>query len=52
MSLTSFIPGKTTRGLGESSASKAMEHCSGKIWDRCEFYRALEEAVRKQGMIG
>lgn len=39
----SFIQGKTIYGLGEYSASQAVEHHSQKIWGKSKFYRALEE---------
>lgn len=35
----------------ENRASPAVEHCSRGIWGRREFYRALEAATWKQGLI-
>lgn len=34
MSLMCFIQGKTIHGLGEYSASQAMENCSQGIWGK------------------
>lgn len=41
---------ETVHGLGEYSASLAVEHSYGKILGMSEFYRVL--ATRKQGTIG
>lgn len=52
MKLMSFIWGKTVHGLGEYSASQAEEPSSLGIWDNSEFYRVLEAARKKEGLIG
>lgn len=38
-------------GLGEYNASQAVEHASWGVSDKNRFYRILEEAAWKQGMI-
>lgn len=48
----SFIQRKIVHGLEEYHASQAVEHYSGGIWGKSEFYGLLEEATQKQGMIG
>lgn len=47
-----FIQKKTIHGLGEHSASQAVEHTFQEILGRNEFYNKLEAAMGKQGMIG
>lgn len=41
----SFIQGEAMHGLGEYSASQAMEHSFPGIWGKSEFYWALEEKM-------
>lgn len=52
MKLVSFIRGKTVHGLGKYSASQAAEPSSLGILDNSEFYRVLEAAGQKEGLIG
>jgi len=52
MKLMSFILGKTIHGLGKYSASQAEEPSSLGILDNSEFYRVLEAAGQKEGLIG
>ena len=52
MNLMSFIQGATIHGLGECSPSRGAERFSWEILGKNKFYRALEEAGQKQGLIG
>ena len=52
MKLMSFILGKTIHGLGRYRASQAEEPSSLGILDNSEFYRVLEAAGQKEGLIG
>lgn len=46
-----FTEGKTV-WIGECSDSQALEDSSQGVWDKSRFYRMLEKAPWKQGMIG
>lgn len=47
----SFIHGETVRGLGQCSASQAVEYASQEMLGESGCQRASEEATQKQAMI-
>ena len=52
MDLMFFIQEETIHGLGEYNVSQAVKHSSQGILGKLRFYRALEGATQKQGVIG
>lgn len=51
-SQTSLRQGRTILGLGDYSASEAIQHFPQGILCKSGFYKMLEEAMQKQSMIG
>lgn len=43
----SFVEGKMIHAPGEYNVLQTVDLCSGRIWGKSKFYRALEEASQK-----